>query len=320
MNDQEKHFIHGNVIQKVDRSQKELIRRFAKHDVAKVADAMAGHGVMNYEIKPLCPEMRLAGSALTVLTRPGDALFVQKAIDLTQPGDVIVIDASGFKDVSVIGERLAYFFKLKEAFLQSKAVQTPGPPIWFAANAPQTVKLTGRIADGWLPGALDPATYAKYLGEIGKSAEKAGRNPDDIEPAIVVQIGISQDADAAKKSVLEETKFMIVWSGTKYLEEVVKIEVPEDIRDILDRRFGLLTLPVLDRIYNRFKDVMDAVPDEFAEKTSISGAPEDVIERLDRLVKVGCRTFMTNLYGRDHDEAFRLFTKKVMPYFMEKSR
>lgn len=153
MNDQEKHFIHGNVIQKVDRSPKELIRKFAKHDVAKVADAMAGHGVMNYEIKPLCPEMRLAGSALTVLTRPGDALFVQKAIDLTQPGDVIVIDASGFKDVSVIGERLAYFFKLKEAagivcdgaVRDSQGMIDMGPPT-FARSV--CIKIFGSTGPG----------------------------------------------------------------------------------------------------------------------------------------------------------------------------
>ena len=57
--------------------------------------------------------MRVCGPALTVLTRPGDALYVQACIDLIQPGDVVVIDASGYRDVAVIGERLAHFMKLK---------------------------------------------------------------------------------------------------------------------------------------------------------------------------------------------------------------
>jgi 4-hydroxy-4-methyl-2-oxoglutarate aldolase len=115
MSDQEKHLVHGKIIERIDRPPKNLIDRFAKHDTAKVADSMAGLGVMDYEIKPLTPEMRIVGTALTVLTRPGDALFVQKAIDLTQPGDVIVIDGGGFKNVCVIGERLGYFYKLKGA-------------------------------------------------------------------------------------------------------------------------------------------------------------------------------------------------------------
>jgi 4-hydroxy-4-methyl-2-oxoglutarate aldolase len=115
MSDQEKHLDHGKIIERIDRPSKNLIAKFAKHDTAKVADSMAGQGVMDYEIKPLAPEMRIVGTALTVLTRPGDALFVQKAIDLTQPGDVIVIDGGGFKNVCVIGERLGYFYKLKGA-------------------------------------------------------------------------------------------------------------------------------------------------------------------------------------------------------------
>ena len=115
MSDQEKHLVHGKIIERIDRPSKDLVAKFAKHDTAKVADSMAGQGVMDYEIKPLTPEMRIVGTALTVLTRPGDALYVQKAIDLTKPGDVIVIDGGGFKNVCVIGERLGYFYKLKGA-------------------------------------------------------------------------------------------------------------------------------------------------------------------------------------------------------------
>jgi 4-hydroxy-4-methyl-2-oxoglutarate aldolase len=115
MSDQEKHLVHGKIIERIDRPSKDLIAKFARHDTAKVADSMAGQGVMDYEIKPLTPEMRIVGTALTVLTRPGDALYVQKAIDLTKPGDIIVIDGGGFKNVCVIGERLGYFYKLKGA-------------------------------------------------------------------------------------------------------------------------------------------------------------------------------------------------------------
>ncbi len=73
---------------------------------------MAGYGVAHHEIKPLRPEMRVCGPALTVLTRPGDALWVQVAIEYIRPGDVVVIDAAGYPDVAVIGERLTHFMKL----------------------------------------------------------------------------------------------------------------------------------------------------------------------------------------------------------------
>src|SRR5437870_985336 len=111
----ERHRVHGTIHPGSVRPDRELVRRFAAHDTAKVADAMAGYGVAHPEIKPLRPEMRLCGPALTVLTQPGDALYVQKAIDLIQPGDVVVIDATGCRDVAVIGERLASFMKWKGA-------------------------------------------------------------------------------------------------------------------------------------------------------------------------------------------------------------
>lgn len=111
MGEGERHLIHGQINTAVDRPVRELVQAFAKHETAKVADAMAGYGAMHYAIKPLTPDMRFAGSALTVLADPGDTLFVQKAIDLAQDGDIIVIDAGGIEHVAVIGERLAYYYQ-----------------------------------------------------------------------------------------------------------------------------------------------------------------------------------------------------------------
>jgi regulator of RNase E activity RraA len=57
------------------------------------------------------PELRamhgggvLAGPAFTVRTRPGDNLMVHKAIDLAEPGDIIVVDAGGDLTNAIIGE------------------------------------------------------------------------------------------------------------------------------------------------------------------------------------------------------------------------
>lgn len=111
----EKHTLHGRIIDGIERAPQELLQRFAEHETAKICDAMGGYGAMHYEIKPIESEMRFVGSALTVLTKPGDALYIQEAIDHTRPGDVIVIDAGGYKDVSVIGERLGGFFRQKGA-------------------------------------------------------------------------------------------------------------------------------------------------------------------------------------------------------------
>jgi regulator of RNase E activity RraA len=46
----------------------------------------------------------MAGRALTVRTRPGDNQFIHRALDLVQPGDVIVVDGGGYEGRALVGE------------------------------------------------------------------------------------------------------------------------------------------------------------------------------------------------------------------------
>ena len=50
------------------------------------------------------PTARLCGPALTVRVAVGDHLMVQKALDLAQPGQVIVVDARGYLEAAMAGE------------------------------------------------------------------------------------------------------------------------------------------------------------------------------------------------------------------------
>lgn len=52
---------------------------------------------------------KLVGSALTVKTRPGDNLYIYKALTLIEPGHVLVIDAQGDATNAVIGELIKLY-------------------------------------------------------------------------------------------------------------------------------------------------------------------------------------------------------------------
>ncbi len=52
---------------------------------------------------------RFAGPALTVKVRPGDNLMLHKALDMAQPGDVIVCDAAGAMSTAIIGAMMATY-------------------------------------------------------------------------------------------------------------------------------------------------------------------------------------------------------------------
>lgn len=62
---------------------------------------------MHPEISNQVNHRSIAGSAVTVKVFPGDNLMVHKALDLIQPGDIVVVDASSTTNNAVIGDLIA---------------------------------------------------------------------------------------------------------------------------------------------------------------------------------------------------------------------
>ncbi|CAM4140475.1 RraA family protein [Bordetella tumulicola] len=82
----------------------EMVEKFRKLPVANISDCMSRMTAGGARLRPMHDGTLLAGPALTVSTRPGDNLMVHKALNLAQPGDVIVVDAGGDLTNAIIGE------------------------------------------------------------------------------------------------------------------------------------------------------------------------------------------------------------------------
>ncbi|MEO8654782.1 MAG: RraA family protein [Ramlibacter sp.] len=81
-----------------------MVEKFRAIPVANISDCMARMTAGGARLRPMHASGRLAGPALTVKTRPGDNLMIHKAIDMAQPGDVIVVDGGGDLTSALIGE------------------------------------------------------------------------------------------------------------------------------------------------------------------------------------------------------------------------
>ena len=92
------------IVSDIVRPPEELLARFRGLGTGPVCDALGRFAAMDYRIKPLEPDMHLAGSALTVWTRPCDNLVIYKALEMAQPGDVLVIAIEGYTTNSTWGE------------------------------------------------------------------------------------------------------------------------------------------------------------------------------------------------------------------------
>lgn len=82
----------------------ETIARFRELPVANISDSMSRMFAGGPRLRPVHAGGVLAGPAFTVKTRPGDNLMVHKALDIAEPGDVIVVDGGGDLTNSLIGE------------------------------------------------------------------------------------------------------------------------------------------------------------------------------------------------------------------------
>lgn len=96
------------IIKDFKRPSKELVEKFKGIPVANVDDCMNRTAAVRFDIEPIGSGY-LVGPAFTVKVPQGDNLMLHAAMDLAKPGDVIVIDAGGFKDRAIFGELMARY-------------------------------------------------------------------------------------------------------------------------------------------------------------------------------------------------------------------
>jgi regulator of RNase E activity RraA len=91
------------VLPSAPRVPDDLLARFTGMSSATLADAMGRFNFMDEGIKsrsglPLC------GLAVTVNARPADNLMVHKALEIAQPGDIVVVATGGSTRTAVFGD------------------------------------------------------------------------------------------------------------------------------------------------------------------------------------------------------------------------
>jgi alkanesulfonate monooxygenase SsuD/methylene tetrahydromethanopterin reductase-like flavin-dependent oxidoreductase (luciferase family) len=129
----------------------------------------------------------------------------------------------GEADASLAGQ----YFNLGGLREQSAPVQPGGPALWLASNGkPIAVERTGTLYDGWLPVRIDPDQYRLSLKQIRETALAADRDPDQITPAVYVNVNINDDAAVAEVGLNDYTMrynelplpamlpYQIYWGGS----------------------------------------------------------------------------------------------------------
>lgn len=90
------------------RPAPQLMRAFAQFPTPDISDLLNRLYAVDPAIRCLSGENhRLCGPACTVKVFPGDNLMVHKALDVIEPGDVVIVDAGGSMLNAVLGDLIS---------------------------------------------------------------------------------------------------------------------------------------------------------------------------------------------------------------------
>lgn len=204
------------------------------------------------------------------------------------------------------------YYSFKEAFLQPKPVQKPHPPIWIAANSPMTMKMVAELGDGWIPASIFPEEYANGLENIRNLAEKTGRDSAKIEPALFTFTVIAKSHEEARKTLALSAKIYFLTRPR------IPRKLGYDVTDEYDMTFRLVMKP---QTTSALLEKAKQLPDEILDKAPVFfGTKDDIINGIEKYVKVGVRHFVVNFYVRPDmlKDNLKLFAEEVIPYFKEK--
>jgi 4-hydroxy-4-methyl-2-oxoglutarate aldolase len=94
------------IVRKISRPDPEAVKILGEVGVATVHEAQGRTGLMKPYMRPIYPSAKVAGPAVTVLCQSGDNLMIHAAVEVCQPGDVLVVTTESDSTDGMFGELL----------------------------------------------------------------------------------------------------------------------------------------------------------------------------------------------------------------------
>ena len=205
-------------------------------------------------------------------------------------------------------ERLVYdgdYYKLPLPDGPGKALKlTIAPvqeriPIYIASIGPNNVRLTGEIADGWLPIFFSPEYVDDSRALLEEGAARAGRSiGDDFDIAPAVNVCIDDNIDRARDQMRHYIALYVGGMGSRernfYNSLVQRYGFEEAAREIQDLYLD-----------GRKDEAAAAVPAELIDTVTLVGQRDKVRERVAVYRDAGVGTLIVSIVSFDPEQSKR---------------
>ena len=95
------------IIRTIERADPAVIDRLGAAGTATVHEAIGRIGFVGTHLRPIQHDTKIAGSAVTVLSHPGDNMMIHAAVEMCGPGDVLVVANTAPSTHGMFGDLLA---------------------------------------------------------------------------------------------------------------------------------------------------------------------------------------------------------------------
>ncbi|NGO11011.1 4-carboxy-4-hydroxy-2-oxoadipate aldolase/oxaloacetate decarboxylase [Streptomyces sp. HC44] len=142
----------GVIVTNPPKAAEKDVDALSAYGVATVHEALGRTGLLGPDLRPIQQDVRIAGTAVTVLSRPGDNLMIHAAVEQCGEGDVLVVTTTSPSTDGMFGELFATALQkrgvrgvvVNAGIRDTSELRAMGFPAWSAAVSAQgTVKATG---------------------------------------------------------------------------------------------------------------------------------------------------------------------------------
>jgi F420-dependent oxidoreductase-like protein len=147
-------------------------------------------------------------------------------------------------------------------------------PIYLGTGTEATVRLTGEIADGWLPLGFVPGSLPEYLPWLEQGFARAGHGKAlrDLEILANCHVRVDSDVKAALAALKPETALYVGGMGARSKNFHKTLMARRGFGDAAERMQELY-------LAGRKEEAAAAVPDEWVDQKSLVGPRARIIER-----------------------------------------